>query len=978
MQQRTVSHYEIERKIGEGGMGEIYLARDTRLDRPVALKFLPDHLSRDPKARERLLREAKAASKLSHPNILTIHEVGEDEDGNIFIAMAYVEGDTLDQVIARSELSIARVINMATQLCEGLVRAHAAGVVHRDIKPQNILVDRSGRITILDFGLAKVFDAQKLTQTGAMVGTMQYMSPEQARGQEIDHRSDIFSFGAVLYEMITGHAPFAGDNPGTVLNGIMNEQALPPSRINAECPPGLELIVLTALAKKPESRYQKTQEVLDDLRREEKVVSHSLSNPDTLPPMHTKHPRRRLWPYVAPTVLVFAAATAFLIFSPTRFSIVANNEAHAERNTLAVMYFDSVLDPSDVDRTAQMITNLLITDLSESDYLAVVSQQRLFDILKNLGKPNTAVIDRTVASEVAQQAGASWILTGSILQTEPGFILVSSISDAESGRILASQRVEGQPGEAIFSVVDRLGAGIRDDLTLPKAADKEGNRPLTEFTTSSQEAYKCYLEGIDLMEKLDFTGSARLFTRATELDSTFAMAYLRLARAQRSRALFNEANAAAEKAARFVDHATPLERLYIESERAVADGQPDRSIETLREIVKRYPDEKEATRYLADYYLVRRRGAEAAELYEKIVVLDPSSKIAYNNMTYAYEYAGNYDKAIESINRYIALVPDEANPYDSRGDLYAHHGRIDDAIASYQLALRKQADFYPSVTKLGHMHLFRREYAIADSVYRRHFASNAREDHSMGREYLALIPMAQGHLKSALTVIDQGIAADELEKLDPLYIAEKSFLRAEVLATLGRHNGALLEGRKSMDLVKRSGAKLQFYPRAMFIAFLADAGQFVEAKDSLASLETTIRKSDTTRLGVWKYAAARVALAQEDYAKAITLLRNVIVPANEFAEGFELANACLGAGQLGEAASEYKKVLESYDETRAMCMISSVRAHYLLGRAFEQSGWKDEALAQYREFLEYWGSGDPELKEIGDARARIVRLQTAT
>jgi tetratricopeptide (TPR) repeat protein len=676
--------------------------------------------------------------------------------------------------------------------------------------------------------------------------------------------------------------------------------------------------------------------------------------------------------------VVLLIAVAVMVFSPTRFRLVSDNDAHAERNSLAVMYFESVAETNDSKKTAQMITNLLITDLSESDYLAVVSQQRLFDILRNLGQINTGVIDRTVAGEVAREANASWLLTGSILQAEPSFILVSSVADADNGRILASQRVEGQVGESLISVVDRLGAAIRDDLALPKSAEQEWNRPLSELTTHSQDAYRLYLDGVEFTQKLDFASASKSLEAAIAIDSTFAMAYYRLSRANRSRMMYADANRAAETAARFAEHATPLERLYIEAERRIAEGEPERSADVLRELVTRYPDEKEALVLLADFHLVRRQGAPAAEMYEKVVALDPLHKIAYNNMTYAYEYAGNYDKAIESINRYIALAPDEPNPYDTRGDLYAHYGRLDEAMASYRQALKRKPDFMHSLCKLGHMHLFRREYAAADSVYRSMMNSADREQHAAGRYCLALIPIAQGQLSRALDVIDQGIASDELERSDPFFAADKYFMRSEVHLALGHQTDALRDCRKGAELFAASGANARFFPRSLLIVALAATGRTVEAHDSLAALELAIRKIDSTRLGIHRFAAARLAQLQGDYATAIGLLTDVSLPADPFLAKYYLAQNCLFDGRLGEATSQFKDILGRYDEFRAVGILRSVNAHYLLGRSFEQSGWKDEAVLQYREFLEYWGQGDNALTEINDARSRLVRLQTQT
>ncbi|HVP35980.1 MAG TPA: serine/threonine-protein kinase, partial [Terriglobales bacterium] len=525
---KTILHYKILDKLGEGGMGVVYKAQDTKLQRMVALKFLPPHVAENPEEKNRFMQEARAASALSHPNITTIYGIEESPEG-LFISMEFVDGHTLRKVAEKESPSIKRILELAIQICEGLNAAHRKGIVHRDIKSDNIMVTQDGQVKIMDFGLARLEGEEHLTETGSTLGTAAYMSPEQAQGEEIDQRSDIFSFGVVLYELLTGKLPFRGEHIPAIIYSILNENPEPVSRYKSNVPDGLQRIVDKALSKDRKERYQHVDDLLADMRHEKKNLDYAktttqISSTAVIP----KH-RSRLLPFIIPTSVIFILALLFLVFKPFKFEIAPEEKAMAKENSLAVMYFENLADREDKERLGEIVTNLLITGLSESQYMNVVSSQRLYDILKLLGKEGTKAVDRNVATEVATKAGAKWMLLGSILQEEPQIILTSQLVEVKSGRVLSSQRISGEPGEKIFSIVDKLTVELKKGLSLPAEATKEPTRSVADVTTHSEEAYRYYLEGVDNIYKVYTKEAKESFQKALKLDSTFAMAYYRLA-----------------------------------------------------------------------------------------------------------------------------------------------------------------------------------------------------------------------------------------------------------------------------------------------------------------------------------------------------------------------------------------------------------------------------------------------------------------
>jgi tetratricopeptide (TPR) repeat protein/predicted Ser/Thr protein kinase len=731
-----VGHYRIIEKIGAGGMGEVYLAEDTQLNRNVALKFLPLHLCQDDDCRKRFTREAQATAGLDHPNIAGIYEVGE-YNGRPFFSMQVVEGQSLRDVVTGKDLPTDRILEIAIQICEGLQAAHDKGIIHRDIKPSNILIDGHGRVRIVDFGLASVVGTDQLTKTGSTLGTIGYMSPEQVRGQEVDHRSDLFSLGVILYELITRQNPFRRDSEAATLKATSDDTPHPLARFRSKVPDLLESVVTKLLEKQSVHRYQSAAGVISDLKR------IGRDSGAILPVDSARYTSRRTIRFYLPIAVVILAVVA-LVFKPWRIELSPRDDVIAAENRLAIMYFDNLNDPTDSLRLGEIVTNLLITDLSESGYMQVVSSQRLYDILKQLGHEGEKKTDRGVATQVARKARARWMLLGSILNTEPEIIVAAQLVDVATGDVFASQRIEGQPGERIFSVIDQLTVEVKGDLSLSPEAAVEADYPIAEASTHSPEAFRHYLEGMDLFHKHYWSDAEISFTKALELDSTFAMAHYLLAVIDYW-SDYPTAKAHIANAIRYYDHIGRKAQHYIKSYNARLKKDDLRAIEELQYIIERYPDEKDAYLSLG---LIRRFETneleDAIECFEKVIELDPYHREAYNQLAYAYNDLGQYEKSIGAINKYIEIAPDEANPYDSKGELLALNGRLDEAIVSYEKAMELKPGY--GRIRLATLYMFRRDYARAESLYQAIATDGDKETRSLGRLRLARIPLHQGKL----------------------------------------------------------------------------------------------------------------------------------------------------------------------------------------------------------------------------------------
>jgi len=966
---QTISHYKILEELGRGGMGVVYKAEDTKLKRTVALKFLPPELTSDKDAKTRFIHEARAASALQHHNICAIHEIDESSDGHLYISMDCYEGETLKQKIGKGPLPANEAMDIVIQIAEGLSEAHDAGMVHRDIKPANIMVTDKGIVKILDFGLAKLAGMTKVTKTGRTVGTVSYMSPEQATGEDLDARSDIFSLGAVLYELLTGEQPFRGDHEAAVKYGVMNKDPDPPSDSRDDISRELDRIVLRALEKKPKDRYQSAGGVLGDLRTEKRILEF-IPDSSTAERLRSRRSRRRLKWASIPVMVVFLTVLLLLIFKPFRLEFEPEQMAGAAENTLAIMYFDNVADRDDPGQLGEITTNLLITDLSESEYIKVISAQRLYDILKLEGKEGDKVVDRETATSVALRANARQMLLGSILQVDPNLVITSQLVDVSTGTVTATQKITGKPGEGIFSLVDELTREIKNDLALPAAAADEADHSVSDVTTSSQEAYRWYLEGLDGYHKFHYGEAVASFERAVEYDSTFAMAYYWIT-------ITSRGDGPIDKAVQYSDGASRKEKKLIATLSKQISGDRDGAVAELEELIEDFPDEKEAYRRLGLHYRGIGETEKAIANWNKVIVLDPLDRRAYNLLAYDYFSIGEEDSAIVMINKYIELAPDEANPYDTRGDLYAWSGQIKKAIDSYKKAEELEPGF--SVENLGDMYIYQGEYEEAKKCYRELLTWEAARTRARARLKLAFIPLFQGKLDDALDVLNQGISADQLDGYEGNRHNWKHYHKWLIYAEKEEWARSIAEAELLFESTEKSEDQKSMLWRAVYIRLLAQMGDFPAADKVLAVLESEVDEAVSRQMDQVWFAQSQLELERGNPEAACMAIEKVDPDGLWFYRlPYDLGRAYLSAGRLSQAVEILETYTDSYIQYKIFLPLNVVKAHYYLGIAYEESGWNDKAIEQYEVFLEKWKDADPGLQEVEDARRRLAAIHTTS
>ncbi len=675
---------------------------------------------------------------------------------------------------------------------------------------------------------------------------------------------------------------------------------------------------------------------------------------------------------------VLVIALVLLVLKPFKFDVATEQKAAASDNSLAVMYFDNMAEPGDNSRTGEMITTLLITALSESQYLQVTSRQRLYEILGQISKDQAAVIDRSTAGPVASKANVKWMVTGEVLQVQPRFVINAVVSDVETGKVVNTQKVAAEPGEDLFAAVDKLGAALKGGMSLPSAAAAEVTKPVADVTTHSAEAYRYYLEGVELSRKLYSQEAKAKLLKAVETDSTYAMAWLELAVLGYGGVFDRETvDMYLGKAEKYASSAGWKDQRYIRGIGAWARNDAAAAESEFLDVLSRYPDDRRALIFLIVWSRMRNDHARAASYIERALAVDSNDKEIWNMAAYTYHDLGHFEKSLSAINRYIALAPEEANPYDTRGDLYAYNGKAQEAILSYSQALQKNPNF-SSRLKLGYMHLYAEDFHSADNVFRSMASSSDQTDRWLGRLWIVRTLAYQGQFQRALAQVEQAISADNLEGFTGVDYGGSLMFRASLLSALGRNTEALsIAEAVSAERRRRVPTDIQNV-RGSIAFYMYKSGDI----EGLRRLGTELRRDSASMQNPSVLSESIIicdmilAYHEGRFHDAIASFEREPRKDRPTRMSYLYAQCCLRAGELEKAVSQLEYRTRFLDDAIAANPYEGIRCIYPIGVAYEQSGWRDKAAVQYKKFLDIWENADPGIEEIADARARLAKLSS--
>ncbi len=679
----------------------------------------------------------------------------------------------------------------------------------------------------------------------------------------------------------------------------------------------------------------------------------------------------RIWQRLVPASFAVAAIILLLLLKPFSIEFRPTEEAIASEQHLLVLEFENLADQSDPDMLGRLVANLLMTDLSESYIISVVSSGHVQDIISGMGIDEKNVSQKQNALKIAREVRAGLVLTGNIVQTEPNIVLSYELFNITNGTVMASRRIMGGEDEDIFSIVDRLSQAVKEDILTPAEMSSEIDRNLKDLTTSSTDAYRHYLEGVDLYQKMYWEQATQSFERALAYDSTFAMAYYYLSITDDHDLIY--------RAEEHSENISFKERSYILARKASIEGDSEKYAEYLEKLLERYPDEKDALLGLGSYYYLESDYKKAIEYFSQSLEIDPFYRNGYNMLAYSYSQSGELDEAIQTLDHYIKIAPDEANPHDSKGEIFAKHGRLKEAIASYKKAVQIKPDFYNSLSQLGLLLIYYQQYEEAESYLQRLIIAPKAQTRASGRLYKAYIPVYQGRLSEALEYIDDAVIANELEK-EKIRYPSFYHLKSNIYWEMGELDSAIAEMERALKLYNDTNQdESRLYSDHILVQMLAENGEFSRAQSEAERLRQTLEKNELPQIE-YQYALGAIEFARHNYDSA-SILFGEVVRAKKYSSyfmrhisSFMLARSLLETGAYSEAADRFKNLSGTYDYERLYWGPLAVTVWYYLARSYDLNGDVENAAVTYKTFLDLWKYADRNLSKLQKAKVYLDNL----
>jgi serine/threonine protein kinase/Tfp pilus assembly protein PilF len=978
------NRYQIIEELGKGGMGKVYKVRDTQIQEKIALKLIKPEVAKDKKTLERFRNELRLARKIRHKNICQMFDLGE-EKGTHFITMEFVPGQDLKGLIRQSgQLAVGTTINIAKQICEGLTEAHKSGVVHRDLKPSNIMIDKDGDVRIMDFGIARSLEAKGITGAGVMIGTPEYMSPEQVEGKDLDQRSDIYSLGVILYEMVTGKVPFEGDTPFTV--GVKHKSEAPqnPKEINPQLPEDLNNLILRCLEKEKESRYQNAGGVLSELKNIAKGMPTTEKEVPKKKPLTSKEITVTfgLKKLLIPTLVVIAALiTLVFVWHPwSQKETFPVSSVPKDKPSLAILYFQNNTGDENLDIWKDGLSRMLIADLSQSKFIRVVPDDQLYGILNQLNLLQATNYSTQDLKEVASRSKATHLLKGILTKSGDSFRINATLQEASSMEIIDSANVDGKGEGSLHSMVDDLTIKVKESFELtPEEIAGDFDKNLAQITTSSPEAFKYYTEGVKLRNQGRRRESIPLFERAISLDPNFAMAYRHLALAYGALGLAPKRNEYLEKAMALKDRLSEKERYVIEGTYYYASEETyDKALTAYQKLLELYPDDTFVLGNVGVSYFNLDQREDAIPYYEKAIKAGLEFAPAYTQLASCYRSIGENDKVKDVFDYYLENIGDNTLIHWGLAHHYRLIGEYNLSLAEAEKALALDPTHILSFTTQALVYRNQNDLKKAENTYWKLMELTEPRARYEGRNGLCSLDLLWGKYEKAKSWLNSGInSAREMNVKWPESEWHSDLAYIHIQTDNPKH--ALRECEEAREsAMQASAASLRHQRIAMWrkgLALLANQS-LAEARNTADELKELIESGPRIKeIRLYYHLMGRIELEMGNYSSAIDLFQQALSLYPDIEEYIDsLALAYHKAGDLKKAREQYEKLISLTPGGLWYGDLYS-KAFYMLGKIHEKNGDTVKAIENYEKFLDLWKDADPGLPEVDDARTRLAALK---